>query len=173
MATRYYIDGYNVIHKSAYLRGLFHGDIELARNAFIDMLAQFCGTTDSSAKIVFDGRGKQATLEKGVRGGVRLEVMYSSGRQDADSVIEREIYTAPNRREMIVVTADRGIRDFCMRLGALVMSPDHFLETVRGVNGDVKQAAELKNTPNMGTVEDRLGAGALEQLKKLREKLGP
>ena len=132
MAYLYYIDGYNVVHHSAELQDLARVDLEAARNALIDMVKQFCSATTNEAKIVFDGPGRAvpaAAIPIGTD--QRTEVAFSSGRLSADTVIERAVYASQNRRGIVVVSGDRGIRELCRALGAMVMSPRNFLAASR------------------------------------------
>ena len=49
--------------------------------------------------------------------------------------LDRQDYSS----EIIVVSGDRGIRDLCQTLGALIMGPDNFLATVREAFLDVTE----------------------------------
>ena len=101
-----------------------------------------------------------------------LEVLYSPGHQSADALIERVVYAATNRRAIIVVSADRGIRDLCRNLNALVMEPDNFLASVREADGNTRSTLEfLERGDTLRRVENRLDERDLDQLRKLKEKL--
>ena len=172
MPNTYYIDGYNVIHHSTLLRPLAQQDFEAARDALIEKVARFCVATGNHAKIVFDGRGRAAAPLTPLPGAPDLEVLYSPGHQSADALIERVVYAATNRRAIIVVSADRGIRDLCRNLNALVMEPDNFLASVREADGNTRSTLEfLERGDTLRRVENRLDERDLDQLRKLKEKL--
>ncbi len=172
MAWTYYIDGYNVIHHADILKSLLRENIEAARDALIEKVLLFCSGTSAKAVIVFDGQGRftdAAIHDTGVPG---LEVVYSSRGLTADAVIERRVYNVANRRNIIVVTADRGIRDLCSGLGTLTMAPDKFLATAKEARIHVTRSLDrVRRSDNFGGVESRLDTGAQERMRKLRERL--
>lgn len=172
MASIYYIDGYNVIHHSARLRPLAMENFELAREALIEHVGRFCVATGSVVKIIFDGRGRRAEAGPPVRGVSGLEVLYSPGHQSADALIERTVYHLPNRRNVIVVSADRGIRDLCRGLSALVMDPDTFLETIRETESDTRATLDhLKRSDTLNRIENRLDEGNMSALMRIKKQL--
>ena len=172
MPSTYYIDGYNVIHHSSLLKPLAVQNFEAARDALIEKVGRFCAATGSLAKIVFDGRGRQIQPLSPSLQYPGLEVLYSPGHQSADTVIERIVYKSPNRRNVIVVSADRGIRDLCRGLNALVMEPDNFLASVREADTDTRITLERIGRPDsLLRVEERLDDAALAKLAKIRREI--
>ncbi|MDZ4860549.1 MAG: NYN domain-containing protein [Candidatus Hydrogenedentes bacterium] len=166
----YYIDGYNVIYQCPRLLQLTRTDFESARDALVERVSRYSGTTGEPATIVFDGRGQNAQQHAPSPGAPGLEVIYSPAHLTADAVIERYVYSAANRREIVVVTGDRGIRDLCRGLGSLVMSPEHFLtiveETLTNSTSHMRANYEKFST---NFLEDRLGDDAREHLKRIKD----
>jgi predicted RNA-binding protein with PIN domain len=172
MPSTYYIDGYNVIHHSSMLRPLAAQDFEAAREALIEKVGRFCAATGCQAKIIFDGRGRLAQPVIPACQYPGLEVTYSPGHQSADAVIERTVYMSSDRRSIIVVSADRGIRDLCRGLNALVMEPDNFLASVREADTDTRITLERIGRPDsLLRVEERLDDAALAKLAKIRREV--
>ncbi len=172
MRSTYYIDGYNVIHHSKLLQPLAVQDFEAAREALIEKVGRFCSATGSIAKIVFDGRGRKAQGMTPAAHYPGLEVIYSPGHQSADTVIERIVYTATERRSVIVVSADRGIRDLCRGLNALVMVPDNFLSTIRETEAETRTTvAQTQKADSLLRIEGRLDETTLERLARIRRDL--
>ncbi|HRK35337.1 MAG TPA: NYN domain-containing protein [Candidatus Hydrogenedentes bacterium] len=172
MPALYLIDGYNLIHHCPQLQRLAHSDFEAARDDLIERVSRFSGTTNEPAKIVFDGRGRAEQPHKPFRGAPGLEVVYSPGHLTADAVIERHVYNAPHRRDIVVVTGDRGIRDLCRGLGSLVMSPEHFLTIVE--EALTRSTAHMRATYerfSTNMLEDRLPEKAREHLKHIKDNL--
>ncbi len=175
MATIYYIDGYNVLHKSSELRPLARQDLETAREALIDKVAVYCAATGSRVHLVFDGRGQhqpeKVAHHRGVDG---LEIIYSPAGLTADAYIERAVYKAAHRLSLVVVSNDRGLRDLCRNMGALTMEADSFIETVREAGRDTSErAAGTHRDSNPAHLEERLDPATvarLEQLKNLLKK---
>jgi len=173
MAATYYIDGYNVIHHSSILRPIAAQNFESAREALIEKVALFCVATGYPAKIIFDGRGRRAEPAPVTIPAPGLEVVYAAGHKSADAYIERLVYTAHDRRSVIVVSADAGIRNFCRGLQAMVMAPDNFLATVRETAGETRSRIEnLQRSDTLQRVEERLDPGMLDRLRKIKEDLG-
>ena len=166
----YYIDGYNVIHHSSYLRPLAESDFETARDELIEKVAHYCGAKNIRAKIVFDGRGQGAPRPEAHPRVAGVEIVYSSKHQSADTLIERAVYQSGDKRELIVVTADRGIRDQCMGMGALVMSPENFLRTVYEGFEDISHRISRSQTNrDLGLVEDRLSDESRRTLEGFKD----
>jgi uncharacterized protein len=173
MPNLYYIDGYNVIYHCKRLKKLAKTDFEAARETLIDRVARYCIDAGKAAKIIFDGRGNRPDLIAPFLSGPRLEVIYSPARQTADALIEREVYEAEDRSSIIVVTSDRGIRDLCRGLGALIMHPEHFLTAIEESLQQVRDNLRVTHhrhgrTPRM---EDHLDDAMRENLDALRRKL--
>jgi predicted RNA-binding protein with PIN domain len=172
MADTYYIDGYNVIHHSAALRPLLKHSFENARDALIDRAARFAIATGLQVKVVFDGRGRKAESATPVLTAPGLEVMYSPGHLTADAMIERIVYNSPDRRSVVVVSADRGIRTLCHTLNALVMDPDNFLASVEEKDALTRSIVQNMQKPDGASrVEERLDGDTIEKLRNLRDKL--
>lgn len=172
MADTYYIDGYNVIHHSSLLRPLLRHSFENARDALIDKAARFAVATGLQVKVVFDGRGRKAESAAPVVTAPGLEVIYSPGHLTADALIERIVYNSPERRSVIVVSADRGIRTLCHTFNALVMDPDNFLASVREKDSLTQSIIQNMQRPdNHGRIEERLDEETLEKLRRLRDDL--
>lgn len=170
----HFIDGYNVIHKSRTLGPIVRQDFERAREILIERIALFCIATGHQATIVFDGqaRHRPETVEH-YRHVPGLSVVYSPAKVAADTVIERYVYQASARLEIVVVSNDRGLRDLCRNMGALVMEADAFLGEVRASQAGTSETLLRTQTPHPGHLEDRLDESSLGRLRALREKIAP
>lgn len=165
----YFIDGYNVLFHSASMMKRADEDIEGARDALVEQVVRFCGATGDKAHVVFDGQGKKVESQK-VFGNV--EVVYSPGKASADSVIERAVYGLKNRQAGVVVTADRGIRDLCGGMGAVLVRPEAFATMLAELGEDVtSKLGRTTDGRSMGVLEDRLSESALRRLCNLKDDL--
>jgi predicted RNA-binding protein with PIN domain len=168
----YYIDGYNVIHFCSQLKPLAMENFEAARDALVERVARFCAVTGETAKIVFDGRGRQADPTLPLCGTPGLEVIYSPRSQSADAYIEREAYMTSRRGDMVVVSGDSGIRTLCRGLGTLTMEPDNFLGTIEERLESERLGRDATQTGyTRHTVEDRLDEASRDRLRELRDNL--
>lgn len=172
MAERLLVDGYNVLHHSSKLQRLIRQDMETAREALIDKVAHYCIQTGHQVTIVFDGQGAQVVQRvEHYRSVPTLEVLYAPGHLSADAVIERMVYQTPRKMDVAVVTSDRGVRDLCRGMGALVMDANNFLKSIQDSRVDAGETVRNTQKPAPANVEDRLNASSLALLEELRKKL--
>lgn len=172
MAKTYYIDGYNIVHRSSLLRPIAAVDLEKARETLIDRVAQLCIGGGLHAYVVFDGRrADKSELAPHHRKVAGLHVVYTSSELTADAWIERRVYQHADRLDVAVVTNDRSVRDLCRNLGALTMEADNFLDTVRESRRDMEQVMERGARQKIEHLEDRLDEGSFKSLMDLRKKL--
>lgn len=172
MSELHLVDGYNVLHKCGWLKSLLRQDLETAREALIDKVAHYCVQTGARVTIVFDGRGQKVpeTVEHN-RSVSSLQVLYSPAKLTADAVIERMVYETPQKMDVIVVTNDRGVRDLCRGMGALVMDAQNFLNSIRDCSRDTSETLQRTRQPSPHHLQDRLDADSMARLERLRKKL--
>ncbi len=172
MANHYYIDGYNVIHKSAKLRSRLNADLEAGREALLDLVVEFCGQTGERVTIVFDGQSTHADPPGPVPGVPGLEVVYAPGHLSADALIERAVYQAKDRLRTVAVTSDHGIRDLCSGMGSLVMSAENFLETLRRTHTENQGAAQRSTSQKTSSsLGERISSHEADHLERLKKRL--
>ncbi|MBX7256189.1 MAG: NYN domain-containing protein [Candidatus Hydrogenedentes bacterium] len=172
MSTLYCIDGYNVIHFCRKLKPLTMSNFEAARDSLIERVSRYCTITGDRAKIVFDGRNRRGESELPLHGGQGLEVLFSPGHLTADTVIERFVHASANRREIVVISGDRGIRDLCRGLGALVLTPESFLSSMDTALTQSRASLQREATKySSNPVEERLSDKSVRRLQKHRDRL--
>ncbi|MBI2425146.1 MAG: NYN domain-containing protein [Candidatus Hydrogenedentes bacterium] len=172
MASVYYVDAYNVLHKSKRLRPLASRDLETAREALIDKVALFCTQTGKRVCVVFDGQSKQlAEKQAHYRGVPSLTVLFSPGHTSADTEIERRVYLERDRLDVVVVSNDQGLRDLCRGMGSLVMEADYFLAEIEDTRSEVMETLQRTQSHRAASIEECLDSGTLARLKALRDKL--
>jgi len=171
MSLQYYIDGYNVIHQFTAFQELARHDLEAARGALIEELMSFCSASDARVSVVFDGQG-DAQKPAGVPGVPRLTIAFSPGKLSADTYIESAVYVAKDRRSIVVVSGDRGIRDLCMGIGASTLRPEYFMEMARSaLRENTAGLARPSPLTQMGSMQDRLSDSGIAALEGLRRRL--
>ncbi len=172
MAFHYLIDGYNLLHVSPQLKGILQQNLEAAREALIEQAAQFAAVSPNPVTLVFDGRGGHYATSDTHPGAPSLEIVYSPEKHSADTVIERLVYIAPQRNELVVVTGDGGLRDLVRGLGAFSMKPESFLTTVWEARNRTSGQLEKDYSGNqLARIEERLDQSAIALLRKLRGRL--
>ncbi|MCD5390319.1 NYN domain-containing protein [candidate division NPL-UPA2 bacterium] len=117
-----FVDGYNVIHSWPSLKKMAARSLETAREQLIKMLSLYQDYTGIRVKVIFDGDEPDKPSPQIVMG---LEVIFSSRKQTADSVIERLVYASQEREKIQVATSDYQEKMMVFGLGAQVISaPD-------------------------------------------------
>jgi predicted RNA-binding protein with PIN domain len=127
MSLRIIIDGYNLIKQSPLFRSADFHNLSGVREKLIERLALYRMVRGNPLVVVFDGwqeghATEQRTKEKGI------DIIYSQRGETADEVIKRLVTHA--REELVVVTSDREINDFCQSRKCEVIPSPLFEERV-------------------------------------------
>lgn len=125
------IDGYNII-------GVFHKDMEKARDGLIDLLIDYKKIKSHDITVVFDGYKSGSGVEGvAVRGGIKI--IYSRLAERADDVIKRII--TKERKEWIVVSSDRDIANYSWSVNSIPIPSERFFDIVsRQVGQDASES---------------------------------
>lgn len=172
MAEHYFIDAYNVMHKSSTLRPVAATDLERAREMLLDKVVSFCMTGRKQATVVFDGRQEELSQSiAAVRGHVAgMKIIFSPLNTSADTVIERLVYQERNRMNCIVVSNDGGLRSLCRGMGALTMEADSFLASVREFQRSAREVVEKQQDRRASLLGDRLNPESMRILEAARNR---
>ncbi len=173
MVTHYFIDAYNVMLKSSFLRETAHRDLEQARDMLLDYVQCFCLAGDYAITVVFDGREQEQSRTTLPRTGSApgVHIVFSPQNTSADTVIERLVYQQSDRMNCIVVSNDRSLRDQCRGMGTLTMEADSFLNAVRQVQRNAREMLNKREKTQAMLLEDQLSETNLRTLQALRDKL--
>jgi len=110
MALRIIIDGYNLIRQSPTLRSYDSQDIAQGREKLIEMLVSYRTLKRHPVLVVFDGWQEGAATEHRTRE-KGIDIIFSRRGEKADEVIKRLVSRLSG--ELMVVTSDHAIADFC------------------------------------------------------------
>lgn len=169
MTTTYFIDGYNVLHKLREAGPPPAEDLEQARDDLVDLVATFCSATGDVATIFFDGTGRAP--ESVAHRAAQPAIVYSAKKISADALIEKAVYEAKHRERIVVVTADRGIRDLCTGMGALAMTPENFFSLAEDARTRLSRTIRARRSNASPSLEDQLDDAEKEHMRRLRERL--
>lgn len=173
MPQTYFIDGYNVVHFCSRLKALAGSNFEAARDTLIERVARFCGDTGKRAKVVFDGRGLRQDWSCPFDGVHGLQVVFSPAGQTADALIERMVYEASRRGDLVIVSGDRGLRELCRGMGAFTLQPDNFLATIEeALSQSRSNLSAFHQSPQRARLEDHLDPETLQRMEDLKKRLG-
>ena len=167
MPLRIIIDGYNLIRQSPTLRSYDFLDVAKGREKLIEILAQYRTLKHHPVLVVFDGwqegnLTEQRTKEKGI------DIIYSKRGEKADEVIKRLVSNF--KEELIVVTSDREIINFCQSRRCKIITSALFeekmefslLARMKGLEED-----DEKSLPHLSTKKK----GPSKKLPKSKRKL--
>ncbi len=115
------VDGNNVIHGWDDLRDLQRRVPGGAYRELVRRLGEYRDFIGERIVVVFDGRGITLTEERPSPG---LQVIYTSGGQTADDVIERLAIRYAGQYEITVATDDRAEQDVVVAAGGACVSID-------------------------------------------------
>ncbi|HHP7233773.1 MAG TPA: NYN domain-containing protein [Desulfobacterales bacterium] len=164
MAVHIIIDGYNFIRNSDSLRALDRQDIQLGREALVDLLATYKRVRPHRITVVFDGTGAPefSAARDRVKG---ITVRFSRSGETADAVIKR--MAARERERALVVSSDRSIvRSACASRAAIIDTPEfeHRLQLAAAAGG------AMEDTDSGGWVPTTRKKGPARRLPKRRRR---
>jgi predicted RNA-binding protein with PIN domain len=124
------VDGSNIMHAWAKLRILLKGDRDAARARLSQMLSVVHDTEQVRLTLVFDGRGKELTVEYPGDGRTFTHIHTPTG-TTADDVIEQLVGQASEPANCYVATDDRAERQTIEATGAVGLSAEELAAWVQ------------------------------------------
>ncbi len=127
MAIHIIIDGYNLIRQSPELAGLDRQDLQLGREALVDILAAYNKLKPHKITVVFDGTAEPCLY--GSRDRAKgIAIRYSQGGESADDLIRR--MARRDKVQALVVSSDREVMAAAESAGATVMDSAAFEDRI-------------------------------------------
>ena len=126
------VDGYNIIFAIRELKELSKINIDSAKDALKDMLANYQGYKGCRLMVVFDGykkKGNTGSSEKYFD----LEVIHTKQDETADAYIERTVHQLVDKYKIMVVTNDGLEQLTILSQGALRMSAEMLVQDMKRV----------------------------------------
>lgn len=127
MAIHIIVDGYNFIRQSEDLAALDRQDLELGRDALVDMLAAYKKLKAHKITVVFDGTAESVLYPSRDRA-KGIAIRYSKGGESADDLIRR--MARREKDKALVVSSDREVMTAAEAFGATAVSSTVFAEKV-------------------------------------------
>jgi predicted RNA-binding protein with PIN domain len=140
---RILVDGYSLLHKWPELAAGAPRHSEAARDALVDMLQHYQDASGTPVTVFFDGTGKRRKPKSDA--GPAVEVLFSSGGQTADDLIERAAHRFQAYGEVLVVTDDFAERDTVSAFGGSVASCGNFIRMIQGALADLQEDLDRHN----------------------------
>lgn len=123
MATRIFIDGYNFLWASDRHRPEAIHNFEEARNHMVERLSRNELLARHHVTIIFDAH-KTDSLDSSSESIHGIEVQYTRGGQDADSVLKKRATEFGN--SAIIISSDREVARFAEKKGCGVLGSHEF-----------------------------------------------
>ncbi len=126
------VDGYNIIFALPELKELSKTNIDSAKDALKDMLANYQGYKGCRVMVVFDGyrrKGNPGSTEKYFD----LEVIHTKQDETADAYIERTVHDLVSKYKITVATNDNLEQLTILSQGALRMSASMLVQEMERV----------------------------------------
>ena len=124
--VRVLVDGYSLLHGWPKLAPGKVRHSAAAREALVEKLTHYRDATGTPITIVFDGSLPRGAGPK-QHSSPEVEVLFSSGGQTADDLIERAAHRFRDYGDVLVVTDDVAERETVMAFGASAASCDNFI----------------------------------------------
>ena len=134
--VRILVDGYSLLHDWPELAAGAPRHSEAARDALVEMLTQYQDACGTPVTVFFDGKGARRKPKNDADRAV--EVLFSSGGQTADDLIERAAHRFQDYGEVLVVTDDFAERDTVSGFGGSVASCVNFIRLIHGALTDLQ-----------------------------------
>ena len=123
MALHIIIDGYNLIRQSPELARMDRQDLQLGREALVDLLAAYKKIKRHAITVVFDGSDLPSLY--GSRDRAKgIAIRYSQGGESADDLIRK--MARREKSKALVVSSDREVMSAAESAGATVMDSATF-----------------------------------------------
>ena len=138
----YIIDGNNLIGKIKRLSDLQNKDKQSAREQLVYLLQNYFSGKKIKVSLHFDGfENSRVNISNG-------KVIYSDSKT-ADEKIKDQISASKNRKEIIVISSDSGIRNYAKVCGCSLLTGEEFYKETAAKNesdDEEKRIKEMNNT---------------------------
>lgn len=141
------VDGYNIIHAWKELSELAKTNLDSAREALLNILADYQGFKGMTLITVFDAyrvKGGKETILKYHN----IHVVYTKEAETADAYIEKTVHEIARKNNVTVATSDGLEQVIVFGEGAVRMSARELWEEVRKTKEEVREITD-KTSPKL------------------------
>ncbi len=146
------VDGHSIIFAWPFLREIHNKNQAVARETLVSRLQHFQDYTEVRVVVVFDGSGRNCTIENAPE---NIQVIFSDKVKTADDIIERLCAKYCATCEITVATADSLERQTAISFGAHCIDPEGLFDLVESAERSLE--SELR----------KLRKGSVNQFKGL------
>jgi predicted RNA-binding protein with PIN domain len=140
-----FADGYNILHSWPAYGVYLEENLEVARNALIEQMAEYRSLSRNRITLVFDahkvkGQPQRTEHYKGV------EIIYTKPLETADLYIERQLRDKPANYRVIVVSNDSMIQQIILGRGGIRTTVQEFMTTLEDHKNLLRRSAKRRET---------------------------
>ena len=163
------LDGYNVINGWPEIRKIAEINLDEARRALIDLMAEYKSFKGIEIIIVFDAYLVKGTkkLKERLKG---VEVVYTKERETADSYIERLATELGERNYVSVVTNDWAQQQIVLGSGGARVTVRDLVLDFNAAKGKIHRKSEKLGRINSNSISKNIDGEILRKLEKFRKE---
>jgi len=147
------------------LSSIDHQDIQMGREALIDILASYKKIKSHKITVVFDGVTSPSFLQRDNTKGI--EIKFSHSGESADTVIKR--MTSREKEKALVVSSDKDVVNFASAQGSSTISSTEFEEKMK-MAAYMNTKGSIKNEEESGWIPTTKKKGPSRRLSKKDRK---
>lgn len=162
------LDGYNVINSWPELKFLMDESLDTARNALINIMAEYKAFKGINVIIVFDAYLVKENIRNREKSDkLEVKIVFTKEKETADSYIERLIIELSEKNMVAVVTNDKVEQQMVLGSGAIRVPVREMVEDFKQAKYDIDKKIEIKKIQK-NTLSDLIDSSILEKLERLR-----
>ncbi len=163
------LDGYNVINGWPKVQKISEVNLDEARSALIDLMAEYKSFKGIEIIIVFDAYLVKGTkkLKESIKD---VEVVYTKERETADSYIERLIKELSERNHVSVVTNDWAEQQIILGSGATRITVRELALDFDAAKGKINRRSEKLGKVISNSISKNIDHEILRKLEKFRKE---
>ena len=176
MTTYLIVDGYNVIHHWAEIRGITDINLENEREHLIHLLSDYSGYCGCTTLLVFDAY-TQDDADNRVIERAGISVIFTGKDQTADSYIERRVYEIMgnsrearrrNRDQVRVVTSDNAVQQMVLACGAVRIPSRELLLDMKRVRKEAAKEQAVTEPKDRNRNSEHMKESVRDELEAMR-----
>lgn len=163
------LDGYNVINGWPKVQKIAEINLDEARRALVDLMAEYKSFKGIEIIIVFDAYLVKGTkkLKEQIKG---VEVVYTKERETADSYIERLTTELSERNHVSVVTNDWAEQQMILGSGATRITVRELVLDFNAAKGKIHRRSEKLGKIISNSISNNIDSEILRKLEKFRKE---
>ena len=162
------VDGYNIIFAWDELKALAAENIDSARDALMDIMADFQGNRGYTLILVFDAY-KVSGGERRIYKYHNINVVYTKEAETADAYIEKTVHDIGHKHNVTVATSDGLEQMIILGEGAARISARELKNEVENAKKQVREEYLAKQSKRFNNLLDGVDVDLSKELENIRQ----